>query len=150
MLDDEGFSTRDARARPMNRFAGQAILGLSGAGFPLTQLAIRRLGRPGALLVIGVTGGLLVRDLAMVAGGAPARLQPGPARMLVAETVVAAAATAAGVVALGDRGLEAARTQGWHLPVTELLRRFLVGTLFGLHTMRFRIFLAPGSGRRDA
>jgi hypothetical protein len=36
---------------------GQLVLGLSGAGFPLTQLAIRRLGRRGAVITEGVEAG---------------------------------------------------------------------------------------------
>jgi hypothetical protein len=134
--------------RTMNRIAGGAIQGLSGAGFPLTQLAIGRLGRRGAVIVAGVTAGLLARDVAMIAMGTPSRLQPGPARLLWAETAVAAAATGASLLLLRDPDAAAARLPGWHVPRRELLRRFAIGTLFGLHTMRFRIYVAPGSGRR--
>ena len=132
-----------------NRVLGQMVLGLSGAGFPLTQLAIGRLGRPGAVLVVGVTAGLLARDAALVAMGAPQRLQPGAARLLWAETAVAAAATGAGLLLLRDPAVAAARERGWNVPRRELFRRFAIGTLFGLHTMRFRIYLSPGSGRLE-
>ena len=133
----------------MDHVLGQVILGLSGAGFPLTQVVINRLGRPGAVLVTGVTAGLLVRDVALIARGAPGRLTPGPARLLWAETGAAAAATGAGLLLLRDPDVAAARQPGWHVAPGEIARRVAVGTLFGLHTMRFRIYLAPGSGRRD-
>jgi hypothetical protein len=45
-------------------------------------------------------------------------------------------------------GREAATTRGWHVGSRELIHRAAVGTLFGIHTMRFRIYLAPGSGLR--
>ena len=61
---------------------GQLVLVLSGSGFPLTQLAIRRLGRRGALVTESVCVGLAVRDAAMIATGAPARLRRGPALLL--------------------------------------------------------------------
>jgi hypothetical protein len=133
----------------MHPVLGQAILGLSGAGFPLAQVAIKRFGRRGAVLVAGVSAGLLARDVALIAAGAPDRLTPGPARLLWAETAAAAAATGAGLLLLRDPEVAAARQRGWQAPPMELVRRFAVGTLFGLHTMRFRIYLAPGSGRRN-
>jgi len=71
---------------------GQIALGMSGAGFPLTQLAIRRLGRRGAIITEGVCVGLAVRDAAMVASGVPARLRRGPAFLLWLELVVAVSA----------------------------------------------------------
>ncbi len=133
----------------MNGSLGRVILGLSGSGFPLTQAVIRRFGRCGAVVVAGVTGGLLVRDVAMIADGVPKRLAPGPARLLYLEAAAAGAATAAGIALLRDPGVAAARTDGWRVPRQELVRRFAVGALFGLHTMRFRIYLSPGSGRRE-
>ena len=130
----------------MNRVMGVAVLAASGSGFPLTQAAIARLGRPGAALVVGVTGGLLVRNVALLAMGTHRRLRPGPAAMLWAETASAAVATAAGLLLLRDPEVADARHPGWRVPARELVRRIAVGTLFGLHAMRFRIFLAPGSG----
>ena len=132
----------------MNANAGRIILAASGAGFPLTQAVIRRFGRPGALLAEGVTAGLLVRDLALIAKGARGRLERGPATLLCLETGAAAAATALGIGALRPGGLQAAQTRTWKVPATELARRLAVGTLFGLHTTRFQIYLAPGSGLR--
>ena len=134
----------------MDHVLGKAILGLSGAGFPLTQVAINRLGRPGAVLVAGVTAGLLVRDVALISRGTADRLRPGPARLLWAETATASAATGAGLLLLRDPVVTAARQPGWRVAPEELVRRVAVGLVFGLHTMRFRIYLSPGSGQRDA
>ncbi len=138
--------TSSAAPAPMNRTLGRLVMGLSGAGFPLTQSAIARLGRPGAVLVVGVTAGLLARDAALVAMGAPRRLQRGPSRLLWAETAVAVAATGAGLLLLRDPEVAAARDQGWNVPRRELFRRFAIGMLFGLHAWRLRIYLSPGSG----
>ena len=132
----------------MRRSIGSVILAVSGAGFPLCQLAIRRFGWRGAALVEGVTAGLLVRDVAMIADGVPGRLRPGPARLLRLEAVVAGAAVLSGLGPLADREVRAARQAGWHVPRAELVRRVALGSLFGVHTLRFRIFLEPGSGRR--
>ncbi|HZM67571.1 MAG TPA: hypothetical protein VFC16_14860 [Nakamurella sp.] len=73
---------------------GRAVLALSGLGFPLTQLAIRRFGRPGAFAVEVVCGGLLVRDAAMIAAGVQGRLRRGPAILLWLEAAVAGTAAA--------------------------------------------------------
>jgi hypothetical protein len=134
----------------MNRALGGAILGLSGAGFPLTQLAIRAMGRRGAILVEGVAAGLLVRDVGMIARGAPGRLSRGPAALLWMETAAAGVAVVTGLDLLRDPEVSAARADGWHVPARELARRVALGTLFGLHTTRFRIFLSPGSGLRGS
>jgi hypothetical protein len=127
---------------------GPAILVLSGAGFPLTQVAIARFGRRGALLVQAVVVGLLMRDIVLIASGAPSRLRPGPAVLLWAEAAAAAAAATAGALLLRDPEVASARQAGWAVPRGELFRRVAVGTLFGLHTVRFRIYLSPGSGLR--
>jgi hypothetical protein len=132
----------------MNAILGSTIMGLSAAGFPLTQLVIGRFGRAGACASVAVAGGLLARDLALVATGTPGRLEPGPARLLWAETAAAAVATGAGLALLRDREVAAARAKGWNVPPAELLRRIAMGMLFGLHTMRFRIYQSAGSGLR--
>lgn len=126
---------------------GQFVLMLSGSGFPLTQLAIRRLGRRGAFLAESVCVGLAVRDAAMIATGAPARLRRGPALLLWLEIVAAVAAAVLGVRLLVDPGVPARATAPRPDPL-EVARRAAVGTLFGLHTMRFRIYLRPDQGRR--
>jgi pimeloyl-ACP methyl ester carboxylesterase len=122
---------------PLGRL-GPAILALSGAGFPLTQVAIARFGRRGALLVQAVVMGLLLRDLGLIASGAPSRLQPGAAVLLWAEAAAAAAAATAGALLLRDPEVATARQAGWAVPRGELFRRVAIGTLFGLHTVRFR------------
>jgi hypothetical protein len=140
----------DARPpAPMGRLVGNLILGLGSAGFPLTQLAIARLGRAGAVLAVGITGGLFVRDAALIATGMPGRLQRAPAALLWAETAVAAAATGSGLLLLRDPGVAAARQRGWSVSRMELFRRFAVGALFGLRTMRLRIELASSQAPRD-
>jgi len=144
---EDGGTPASGREGPLGR-VGPGILALSGAGFPLTQLAIARLGRRGALLVQAVVVGLLVRDIGLIASGAPSRLQPGPAALLWAETAAAAAAATAGGLLLRDPEVAAARRAGWAVPRDELFRRVAIGTLFGLHTVRFRTYLSPGSGLR--
>jgi hypothetical protein len=128
---------------------GRAILGLSGIGFPLSQLAIRRLGTPGALAVEAACGGLLIRDAAMLAAGAPSRLRRGPAILLWLETAVGAAAVLTCLRPLLDA--EARHRAKEERPDRfEAVRRAAVGTLFGLHTLRFRIYLGPDQGLRPA
>ena len=133
----------------MSRRLGQIVLAVSGMGFPLTQLAIRRLDRRGAMLTEAVCGGLLIRDVALIAGGTPARLRRGPAVLLWLEAVAGVAAVVAGLRPLRDaRALaEATAERPTRL---EGVRRAAVGTLFGLHTWRFRIYLQPDRGLRPA
>ncbi len=125
---------------------GHAVLALSALGYPLTQLAIRSLGRRGALLVEAACGGLLARDMAMLASGAPRRLRRGPGLLLWCEAVVATAAVLLGVGLLVDQD----RATGRPLQVkrSEVLRRGAVCLLFGLHTVRFWVYLQPDRGRR--
>jgi hypothetical protein len=128
---------------------GRIILTLSGMGFPLTQLAIRRLDRRGAMLTEAVCGGLLIRDVAMIAGGAPGRLRRGPAILLWLEAAAGAASVVVGLRPLKDAsGLAGATAE--RPDRLEAVRRAAVGTLFGLHTWRFRIFLQPDHGLRPA
>jgi len=128
---------------------GQLVLGLSGAGFPLAQLAIRRLGQRGAIITEGVCIGLAVRDAAMIATGAPARLWRGPAVLLWLELVAAVAAAGLGILLAGDPGA-AGRSADPRPDRVEAARRAAVGTLFGLHTLRFGIYLQPDHGLRPA
>jgi hypothetical protein len=128
---------------------GLGVLTLSGMGFPLTQLAIRRAGLGGALLVETVCGGLLVRDVGLLASGAPARLRPAPAALLWLETTFAAAAVLTGLRLVLDSDARQAAVRARPTP-GETLRRLTLGALFGLHTVRFRIYLQPDRGRRLA
>ena len=128
---------------------GQVVLGLSSAGFPLTQLAIRRLGRPGAIITEGVCVGVAVRDAASIASGAPGRLRRGPAFLLWLELVAAVIAAVAGARLTSDPGASA-RADTPKPDRMEAARRAMVGLLFGLHTMRFRIYLRPDHGLRTS
>jgi hypothetical protein len=127
---------------------GRVVIGLSGMGYPLTQVAIRRLGRPGTAVVAAVSVGLLARDAAMIVGGAPHRLRRGPAALLWLEAVTAAIASVLGLRLLVDAGARG-RALDPRPSGAEALRRFALGALFGLHTLRFRIYLRPGSGLRE-
>ena len=133
----------------MSESIGRLVLILSGMGFALTQFAIRRLGRPGALIVEGASAGLLVRDVAMIATGAPSRLRRAPAVLLWLEAAAGAAATLTCLPMVID-GRARDRARQPRADGFEALRRAAVGTLFGLHTMRFRIYLQPDHGRRPA
>jgi glyoxylase-like metal-dependent hydrolase (beta-lactamase superfamily II) len=132
----------------VNRRIGRVVLGLSSLGLPLTQLAMRRLGPRGAMVVEAVCGGLLVRDAAMLAAGAPRRLRRGPAALLWLETLAGATAVLAGIRPVLDAGARE-RAQGSHPDRPEALRRAAVGVLFGLHTVRYRIYLQPDHGLRQ-
>lgn len=128
---------------------GQAVLGLSGMGFPLTQLAMKRFNRPGALLVEGVCAGLLIRDAALIASGTPRRLRRFPGALLWLEAVAGVVSVIVGILpVIDDKARQRAIAQR---PVgVEVVRRIAVGALFGLHTWRFRIYLQPDSGGRPA
>ena len=128
---------------------GQLVLGLSGAGYPLTQLVIRQFGRRGALIVEGVCVGLAVRDATMIAAGVPTRLRRGPAILLWLELVAAIAAIGLGLRPVVDPA--AAKRSGNRQPDrVESARRAAVGALFSLHTLRFRIYLRPDHGLKAA
>jgi hypothetical protein len=121
------------------------MLGLSAAGFPLTPLAIRRLGRRGAIVTEGACVGLAVRDAATIAAGAPQRLRRGPAVLLWLELAAAVAAAGLGVgLATDDRA--SGQTAGSRQVPPERARRAAVGALFALHTVRFWIYLQPDHG----
>lgn len=119
-------------------------LGLSACGFPLTELVIRRWGARGAVVVEAVCVGLVIRDTAMIATGVPGRLRRSVAMLLWLELGAGVVAALAG---LGP----VLRTRAASRPVAlEIARRAAVGTLFGLHTLRFAIYLRPDQGRRVA
>jgi len=119
------------------------VLALSACGYPLTQAVIRRGGVRGARAVEAVCIGLMTRDAVMIAGGAPRRLRALPARLLWLEFGAGAAASA-----LGLRRTVATARKGSPPDRVEVARRAAVFALFGLHTIRFWIFLRPDQGRR--
>lgn len=128
----------------MRRSAGWLALGASAAGYPLTDMMLRRGGRRGAVVAESAYAGLALRDLAMIAGGAPRRLEPIPAWMLVFELAAATVATAVGL-----RPVLAGQSAGDTLsPRAAAAQRAAAGALFALHTVRFHIYLSPGQGRR--
>ena len=121
---------------------GYPLLVASGLGYPLTQAVIARWGRPGASVVAAVSGGLAMRDAALIAGGTPHRLRGLPAVLLWVEACAAAVALATGL-----RAVAAPPTTLRSGPL-ELARRGAIGVLFGLHTWRFWMYLQPGGGRK--
>ncbi len=125
---------------------GKLLLGLSAAGYPLTQLAIRRFGRRGAVVSETACVALAIRDAAMVAAGTPGRLRRGPAVLLLLELATAAAAAALGLrLAIRDEAVEQAQAPPGG---AEIARRAAVAALFSFHTARLRIYLQPDQGRR--
>ena len=86
----------------MSQRIWRAVLVVSGLGFPLTQLVIRRFGRPGAVVVEVVCGGLLVRDAVLIATGVPGLLRRGPATLLWLEVATGVAAVLTGLRPLGN------------------------------------------------
>lgn len=130
------------------RRVGTIALGLSACGYPLTQVVMRRLGRAGAGVVEAVCLGLTIRDGALVLAGTPSRLRRGPAVLLWLELGAGIAATVAGLSPLfrpRSAGQASDRPEAM-----ERVRRTAVATLFGLHTIRFWIYLRPEQGRRAA
>ena len=132
----------------MNPRLGKIVLGLSAAGYPLTEVARRRFGRRGVIVTEVACGGLAIRDAAMVVAGVPTRLRLAPAVLLWMELAAAIAATGLGLQsAIDEASYERARADP---RPPEIARRFAVAALFGLHTVRFRIYLQPDQGRRPA
>lgn len=130
----------------MSQSIGRAVLVLSGLGFPLTQLVIRRFGQPGAVVVQTVCAGLLVRDVALIAAGVPDRLRRGPAILLWLEAAAGVAAVVTGVRPVSDAAAFRPAAGRDRPDLGEYTRRAAIGTLFGVHTVRFKIYLQPGSG----
>ena len=113
----------------MDSRLGRLILGLSAAGYPLTELTIRRYGRRGAVVTEGVCVGLAIRDTAMVATAVPGRLRRGPAVLLWLELCAAAAAAGLGLRLVLYKQAVGRVSK---LPDSlEVARRAAVGTLFG-------------------
>lgn len=130
----------------MRRPLGTIVLGLSACGYPLTQIVMRCPGRAGAGIVEAVCAGLTIRDGALIVAGAPRRLRRAPAALLWLEFGAGLAATVSGLRPLlrprpADRAAAGA-------DLLERVRRTSVATLFGLHTIRFWIYLRPDQGRR--
>jgi hypothetical protein len=130
----------------MRRPLGTIVLVLSASGYPLTQAAIRRWGVQGQVLVETVCAGLVIRDAAMIAAGAPRRLRRVPALLLWLELGAGAVATVSGLQTLS--GASSADRSSVRQRTCESVRRAAVAILFSLHTIRFEIYLRPDRGRR--
>jgi hypothetical protein len=122
------------------------VLGLSAAGYPLTQFAIQRLGRRGAVVTEFACCGLAIRDAGMVVAGVPSLLRRWPASLLWME--LAAAVTAGGLGLRSAMDDESCKRANAEPGPAEMARRVAVGALFGLHTLRFWIYLRPDHGRK--
>lgn len=131
----------------MDSRVGKAVLGLSGAGYAITQLAIRRFGRRGAAVVEVACVGLLARDVVMIARGAPKALRAGPAALLWLECAAATVAAGTNIRMIAEPNPADTAASRPCIPA-EAVRRLAIATLFGLHTARFWIYLQPGQGRR--
>jgi hypothetical protein len=124
----------------MHEAVGAAMAIGSGLGFPITQLAIRRFGRPGAVAVGLFTAGVLAHDVTRIATRIEAGSSTGKA-VLYAETAAAALATVATLTLATEAGLEAATSRGWRVGPLELIRRTTLGMMFGMLAMRFKPYL---------
>jgi hypothetical protein len=123
------------------------LLALSGLGGTISQFAITRLGRPGAIGSAAACNALLLRDAALLASGTIEELKRGPAGLLIVETGVAAVASVLSIRLLfNNRALGLAQGDGSSTP--EVVRRVAVTALFALHTGRYSIYLRPGHGHR--
>ena len=126
----------------MKQCVGRSVLVISALGYPLTEVVLRRGGRTGIFVVAGACFGLTVRDAAMIASGTPERLRKFPAMLLYLELGAAFIATLASLPRLRKRG-----AAGEESVRVERLRRTATLILFGLHTIRFYIYLQPNQGR---
>jgi hypothetical protein len=131
----------------MKRVTGVIVVGLSGCGYPLTQLVVRRRGVRGAAAAQCVCAGLVTRDAPMVAGGVPGRLRRVPAGLSFPELGAGVAASLAGLPPLLS-AQPADRAGSARISAADNVRRAAVAVLFAIHTVRFGIYLRPDQGRR--
>jgi len=98
-------------------------------------------------VVESVCVALAIRDASMIAAGIPKRLRTIPAALLFLELAAGLVASAAGgsLLLRSSSGQQATSSMGGNAAKVE---RAAVATLFALHTVRFRIYLRPGQGRR--
>ena len=118
------------------------LLILTGLGFPLSQLAIRVMGRRGAAIVEAVAGALLVWDIQLLSAGTAGRSRTVPAALLYVEAGAACVAVVLGLRSLTSQGVRqaTARKPG----ALEVARRAAFGTLFGLQSWRLAIRRGQG------
>jgi hypothetical protein len=130
-----------------NVWADRALLALSGFGGTISQFAIARLGRPGAIGSAAACNALLLRDAVLLVSGTTEELKRGPAGLLILETGVAVASVLSIRLLFNDRAMGLAQGEGASTP--EVVRRVAVTALFALHTGRYSIYLRPGHGHRS-
>jgi hypothetical protein len=104
-----------------------------GAGLPISQLAVRRLGWPGAAAVTAVSAVILATDLAKLAGD---HSEGSLRRVLRLEAAAAGIATVTGALLLLDPAVPGLPDRGVGRP--EMLRRIALGMLFGVLSARLR------------
>ncbi len=160
---------RQPASLPAQGRLGTVLLSLSAAGVPLIWLLLRRAGRRGSLAVSAGCGALLIRDLSMVADGAPARLRPLPRILLLLEAAISTAATIAGLwvavpnpllgtpaepdgvegIASGSIAQESDRCTAMpHNRRAARTAECAALATFVLHTARFAIYLRADHGLR--
>ena len=146
---------------------GNVLLTCSAAGLPLVWWLLRRPRRWGGLAVAAGCGVLFVRDVTLVAAGAPARLRPLPRLLLFVEVGVAGVAAFAGLWASALKPIPRRQPAGegvdsiaiahaeWQDRRSTALRQALqvpraataaALATFVLHTAREAIYLSPGHG----
>jgi hypothetical protein len=159
--------TSDGRPESLagQRWLGRVLLCFSVAGLPLVLFVLRRLGRPGGLLVEAGCGALFIRDSTMAATGTPAKLRPLPRLLLFAEIATSGVATVAGSWAWVWRPF-VSRSAGTERATEHAARKLRRGSTpprgqavvraasiaaavtFVLHATREAIYLGPGHGLR--
>jgi hypothetical protein len=133
----------------MNPRISRVLLTLSALGSAISQQAIKRFGRPGAIGTAAVVNAVLVRDATLLATGATRQLKRGPACLLVVETALAGLASVFSIrLVCSQRALDMARGQGSSTP--EVVRKAALTALFAVHTGRYSIALRPDHGQRTA
>ena len=153
---------RRRRVGKTNTSCRWVLLMLSGAAGPLGWLLLGKSERWGPPIVRAGCAVLFLRDVAMVFTGAPRRLRPLPAVLLLIELATAGVVLAAGAEAWLCRLRRAATPRTG--PPKELApvnarppahdpRRepaaIAAAATFLIHTVRQAIYVSPGHGRRE-
>ena len=131
---------------PMRHPLASVVVVAVGAGLPISQLAIRRFGRPGAAGVAAVSAGILAMDLANLGTGR----SHGNLRRLVRLEARGGwrGHASAGALLLLDPIVKEAVDDGWRVGRPEMLRRLALGLLFGVLSARLRFRAGETRGDR--
>jgi hypothetical protein len=131
----------------MNDYVTKGLLAAGTIGAPVTQFAIKHMGRTGAIVGAAGCGALLVRDAFLFASGTTHELKRGPAGLLDFEVVIGAVALGLTIrLILDDKALKVAMGGGRSTP--DIVRRLTTAAMYGIHTARYTIYLRPDQGRR--